>query len=312
MNISPLYLAPCTNRRRPIGDPDPSRWLYPALPTGWKLFSFHFSINWRGDKPVVDGPFLMCRLVEPGQEAISRKEADEELLSSFDNSEEFHYFRELERVSNLYGRNLTAILLPEDPSEQVTDETIFWTISGEAEGDKLAIRSHPVSDLKRAIRGRHGIPTREGGKGLTLGTSKVECYLSTSWDIFPGDVDAVVVDERDCIRHLIEYKKHTIPDKIDNHLAQKYYRKSDPRKYQSLQALTEDINRRPHEEARLTILYYSTRSPSEIRLQEVSLIDDQEIHVSRDSQTQGIKHLADSETSRKIIDWLSGRDVQWR
>ncbi len=276
------------------------------------MYSFHFSINWLRETPTVDGPFLMCRLVEPERQAASKEEDGQELLELFQNSDEVHYFHGLEKVSNLYGRNLTAILLPEGQNEEVTDETIFWTIVGGVEEEKLAIRSHRVSDLKRAIRRRHGVPTREGGKGLTLGTSEVECYLSTTWDIFPGDVDAVIVDEHDCIRHLVEYKKHTITDKIDNHLAQKYYRRSDPRKYQSLQALTEDINLRPPGDVRLTILYYSTRTLAEIRLQEVSDIDDQDIQVNRDSQTQRIEHLADNETSKKVIDWLNGKNVRWR
>ena len=268
-----MRLAPCANRRKPVNDPDPSRWLYPALPTGWKVYSFHFSINWLQETPTVDGPFLMCRLVEPGQKAISNEEAVQELLTLFQNSHEIDYFHGLMNVSNLYERNLTLILLPEDMNKKVTDATIFWTITKDEKED-LAIRNHSVRTLKEAIRRRHGVPTREGGKGMKLGTSAVECYLSTSWDIFPGDADAIIVDESDRIRHLVEYKKHTISDKIDNHLAQKYYQDSDPRKYQSLQALTEDINRQPPGDVRLTIFYYSTRSPAEIRLQEVSHIDD--------------------------------------
>ena len=303
MKISPLRLAPCTDRRKPISDLDPARWIYPALPNGWKLYSFHFSIRWIPRPPTVNGPFLMCRLVELGPGEIPCTAMEQQILTMFTESEHHSYFLGLRSVSACYQRDLEAVLLPESDRLKVTLETYLWKISADI-GGNLHVESLQIKEFQKwtqQLRGQAaGTPKR-----LIYGTSAVECHLATTGNIFPGDMDAVLVDESGRIRNLIEFKKHTQEGPIDNYLVHKYYPNNDKRKYESLQALVHDVNRQQPPEVRLTIFYYTTRTPLEIRLQEISHIDSQKIHLSRDSKTQRIDKFAKDELPVRIINWMN-------
>ena len=252
----------------------------------------------------------MCRLIELEPGEVPGPSKEQEILTAFKTSEHYEYFQGLRSISDYYQQDLEAVLLPEYDVQNVTGESYIWKISSRPEGDLRikSIRLREFQEWLQQIRGeKAGID-----KGLILGTSAVECYLAKAGNIFPGDADAVLVDEYGHIRHLVEFKKHTkAQEKIDDHLAELYYRrrKGDKRKYQSLRALVEAINQKPPGNIHLTIIYYTTRGPKRIRLQEVTDIG-RVIKVGRDSKTRRLDRLTDEEIGEKIIERLNS-DKPW-
>ena len=303
--ISPLRQAKCSDRNDVTRDFNTSRWLLPVLPDGWKIHSFHFFMDWANDPATVTGPFLMTRLVDIPPGDNPNDVTKDNILQAFYESGSDVHFEDLLQVSANCSREIHAVLLPES-GIPVSDRTPFWTVIKNKTG-AFEVLKHDVAQLKKRIRALHRTEASIGGKGLTYGTSTIECFLSLSNDIFPGDVDAVVVDELSHVQHVIEFKRHNISAPIDQHLADRYYPKQDSRKYASLQAFVSEVNVFAKSETQLTIFYYTTREPHQIRLQSVAGIDCTTIHIDHDSGTVGIDGKPDADTATKIARWLVDR-----
>ena len=298
MEISQLRLARCGNRSQVVGGPDPTNWLLPSLPEGWSICSFHYFVNWATNPLAVAGPALLTRLVEfDDGESLGAVDA-ERVLDAFRRSGFGAQYEELRAVCANYDKEAMLVLLPECDGKQITTETPIWTIvHGEPEG--LTIRTHPLAKLKASIKKHSGGPVKLGDKGLTFGTSAIECFLSETDAAYPGDADAVVVDEHGLVRHVIEYKKHTVTGPINEHLAQRYYPDSDGRKYRRLDALVSDFNRAEHTDADLVILYYSTSQP-QVRLQVVGNLGARRIEIMSDTGDLDVDGMSDLEISEMV------------
>lgn len=88
----------------------------------------------------------------------------------------------------------------------------------------------------------------------------MECFLSKTPDIWPGDADLVLVDSNFTPRAIIEFKKDTIGTPISSETLSNYYPSRDPRKYDSFahfrDHFTDDPSTLP-----IIILYYSVKEP---------------------------------------------------
>ena len=289
-----------------MDDPDPERWLTAdMLPAGWAVHSFHFFVDWRHDPPVVGDTFLLTRLVEfkDGEDPLSVTDGD--VLKAFGDAGLPDEFEPLRRVCAKYGKNVVPVLLPECETSALNDTTPFWIVSG---GDQeLTITRSTVSGLKNAIRKYSGGPVRIGEKGLTHGTSAIECLLSLTDAAYPGDADAVVVDRDGHVRYVIEFKKHTLTVPLGKHLAGRYYPAPDGRKYRRLHALVSALERSGHGAVSLVIFYYSTKDPL-IRLQLVGALDRQRMEIDRDSGDVSIEGMSDREVADRVMAWLGIRE----
>ena len=308
MKVSQLRLAKCDNRSIVNQDFDPiTRWILPGLPSGWSLYNFHFIVAWN-EPPTVSGPFLMVRLIDFDYLEEPSCFSEEEIWPTLFDSHTIEEFENLRAVCAQYEQGLAAIFLSERPGVAVTEETLVWAIRPDAEGpfdeSDPELNTYDVKRLRMAIRKYRGGSASIGGKGLTWGTSSIECYMSTTGDIFPGDVDAVLVDSDGTIRHVIELKKHTLPAPLASHLAGKYYPEKDKRKYLSFQAFMAHLNQYTDTNTPFSIFYYSTKQP-EIRIQSVSHIDDDEIHVSGDTDTVSVAKMSDKKITDTICQWLN-------
>ena len=241
----------------------------------------------------------MTRLVYFDQGGVPQKVSEEEILQAFTRSQEHIYFENLGRIASIYKKRLVAVLLPECPTHQIKNNTPCWVISTNENG-KLRTKTLTVTDLRTAIRNNRGGPAGMGTKGLTYGTSAVECFLSKTEDIFPGDVDSIVTDEDNHIRFVIEFKKHTIPDPIAVHLADRYYGSRDKRKYQALNALVTEINSANMVNVPLVILYYRTKNPYGIRLQKVGKLTPLAMETNYDSGDISTQEMTDQEIAQTI------------
>ena len=307
MIVSPLRQALCSDRSRVTDDPDPGRWLAAdTLPAGWAVHGCHFFVDWRHDPPVVGDTFLLTRLVdfEDGEDPLSVTEGN--VLKAFCDAGLPVEFDALGRVCANYGKNLVPVLLPECETSALNDETPFWIVSGGGDR-KLTITRSTMSGLKNAIRKHSGGPIRIGKKGLTYGTSAIECLLSLTDAVYPGDADAVVVDGNGHVRYVIEFKKHTLTAPLGEHLADRYYPVPDGRKYRRLHALASALEGSGHGAVSLVIFYYSTRCPL-IRLQLVGALDMRSMEIVRDSEDVRIEGMNDREVADEVMSWMGIRE----
>lgn len=298
MYIAPLQQALCTDRSKVTNGPDPSNWIVPSLPAGWRLQSFHFFVNWNNTPPTVDDRIWITRLLRFGQWDRLDNINDSDVLQLFCNSFLRQEFESLEQAGALCKFELSAILLPEIPVAEINEATFVWVIFRGEDRNFRCGRAN-VQLLKDSIQRHSGGPVRVGRKGLTYGTSAVECYLSSTDAAFPGDADAVIVDDNNQIRGIVEYKKHTLDAPMNEHLATRYYPTPDGRKYQRLQALATRCGHALSNSIPLIILYYSTKEPV-IRLQEIGTMDVSKMTISRDSGDI----FVDNNTPAKVVDWL--------
>ncbi|MFM5460411.1 hypothetical protein [Aeromonas veronii] len=298
MYIAPLQQALCSDRCQVTNGPEPSDWIVPSLPVGWHLLSFHFFVDWRHTPPAVADRIWITRQLrlDFGETLDSIQNAD--VLEAFRRSVLLQEFEILERAAVACKHKVSVILLPEIPVPEISDDTFIWVIYRGIEG-LFCCAKHNVLQLKFKIQQHSGGPVKVGAKGLRFGTSALECYLSSTDAAFPGDADAVIVDDNDQIRGIVEYKKHTLDVPINQHLATKYYPYPDGRKYQRLQALTTRCRDSLPNPIPLIILYYSTKSPV-IRLQEISTMDASKMTISRDSGDISV----DNNTPATVVGWL--------
>lgn len=298
MVIAPLQQARCTDRCQITGGPEPGNWIVPSLPDGWRLVSFHFFVNWNHTSLMVADRIWMTRQLRLDVGDTLEKMSKDKILAQFYDGGTFEEFAELERIFTPCGQQVSVILLPEIPVGDINDNTPIWAIIRGQNGEPQILK-RSVSYLKECIRHHSGGPVYVGNKGLTYGTSAVECALSRTDAAFPGDADAVIVDDQHRIRFIVEYKKHTLDTPISEHLVTKYYAASDRRKYQRLEALATRYRISQSSHIPLVVLYYSTTKP-EIRLQEITSMDAKNINIGKDSQDWPVN----AHTSAAVVDWL--------
>jgi len=271
----------------------------PSLPIGSSLVSFHFFVNWDKTPPLVSKEVLMTRLVhfEPPE---SHMTTDEQALLGLFLASEVQCFEAIERACGPHGQRVRALLLPEVPISRINDETPVWLVSRNDHGFGLAARS--LKTLKRFIQDESGGAVWVGAKGLTFGTSAVECVLSKSDAAYPGDVDAVACDTQGHIYFIAEYKKHTLDSPIGEHLAEKYYPKPDGRKYRRLDALVSHY-RSSGSHIPFVILYYSTKTPT-VRLQMIGKMSTEKMDVVKDSGDIDIAGWSNAKVATVIAGWI--------
>jgi hypothetical protein len=296
--ISPLRQALCANRTQISYGIDPNIWIVQGLPPRWSLFSFHFFVDWN-QSPIkfVDNIWL-TRLVEFENGESPNSVTTNTLELAFSASQDYAVYQSLKAVFSKYGHKVRVILLPEIPVGQINNNTPCWTIYGED-----VVKKSDLYNLKNAIQRLSGGPVRVGYKGLTYGTSAIECALSNTDAAFPGDVDAIIVDNLGMVRFVIEYKKHTLDDALENHLISKYYPIPDGRKYRRLDALASHYRKFHDNEIPLIIFYYSTRKP-EIRLMKINELREDIVTISKDTGNLNITGMSSHQVGNMVIQWL--------
>ncbi|MCB9044680.1 MAG: hypothetical protein H6550_00945 [Chitinophagales bacterium] len=112
-----------------------------------------------------------------------------------------------------------------------------------------------LTDLQNKIREYSGGPVTIGRKGLMYGTSLLECLLSKTDSLYPGDVDIVIFNtESLAVENVIEFKKHNLSTPIENQKLSNYYPSPDGRKYNRLAILNNFIG----PAKKFICLYYPT------------------------------------------------------
>jgi hypothetical protein len=82
--------------------------------------------------------------------------------------------------------------------------------------------------------------------------------LSKTSNIYPGDCDALVFYKGEP-RFILEFKKHTLDQPIENFTVDRYFKNQDQLKYLSLQTLSLGLRSSVESEIPILIYYFATK-----------------------------------------------------
>ena len=277
-------LARCDDRTRqarthPNGEPE--EWLADTYlePSGFAGVTFDFFVNWNASlipnelwiKRIVDGAFTPWPITHGGDIPGAIYQCDEE-----------QKVRQLCRFADRYNFTCHYFLFKESHYWGIRPEPIIETLF-DGNGTVVRIRRVELPNLINKIKQLRGGPVSFGPKGLTYGATLLECHLSKTDALWPGDADLVLVDSVFTPRAIVEFKKDTIGTPIPSETLSKYYPRPDFRKYNSFAHLrdhcTDDPSTLP-----IIILYYSVKAPL-----------DQQVKLERIEGTAGNLRAANSE-----------------
>lgn len=313
MNIEMLrkpISALCTDRNIPApthrssGEPD--KWLADTYLEPHELvgLTFDFFVNWR--TRTTSNRLWIKRIVEPSFTPWP--------VVSHDISKAIYQCDGEKKVKQLcefaarHGMSCHYFLFKESHDWENSPAPIVAVSFG---GDGLVtdVREVELSTLKSRIQRWAGGPVSVGAKGLTVGSSTLECYLAN--DIkhegvaWPGDADLVLVDSNFTPHAIIEFKKHTpsarfsFPDqKLSN-----YYRRGnrwsqDGRKYNRLAMLRDYL--RGNSPLSIIVVYFPT--PTSINQVQLECVEgaDQEL-ITTKSEFVPLPEASDSQSCKDFV-----------
>ncbi len=240
--LSKLFLAKCTDRSQlPKTHPSgvsPDDWYHNDLLIQNNLFgiSFDFFINWSALPATFTPTIWIKRVVKNGiiYSDVS-KNIDEVLLTEFGSQ----YLNRLLDFSFQYQLAVQFLLFNDQLDWNNTASTLLLVTAkkNEIKQHSFLTQEINISTLRNLIQQHSGGKVKVGAKGLTFGTSCLECFLSKTESLYPGDVDLLLLNDYNFPIAILEFKKHTLDTSIDNQQLSTYYPTPDARKYDRLAIL---------------------------------------------------------------------------
>lgn len=274
MNFIEPILALCSNRavlakENPVL-PGPQSILSNDLLSAQNLFgvSFDYFIDWTTNQ--LNRDFWLKCPIETTDQVDWSNLSDEAIAGSLRSHQKF---RDLVDFSLANSCSATAIIFDDRQQWSSKPSTIIYAHWPKNPDSKkgLDISRVGLPEIEEMIKIRSGGPIAIGRKGLIYGTSALECHLSRTDALWPGDADLLIC-EKSTMRPmaLIEYKKHTASSTIQfqEQRLSNYYPRPDGRKYDRLALLSEQIasDRR----IKIFTLYYSTiESELSVKIEEI-------------------------------------------
>lgn len=248
--LSKPVLAKCDDRsqlakqNRRYGEPD--QWMASANLASLRLssVSFDFFIDWSATPLKVGNSLWIKRISATSVESLGPGDVLRGALACQDD------LAALEQFATRYGFVPLYMIFEEDVDWRNAPAPI---LPAKLEGGAFRTGGCVTLDeVMTVIRKRSGGPVRVGNKGLIYGTSSLECHLSRTDALWPGDADCVLwsPDEQRAVA-LLEFKKHNLDTPLADEGIHKYMAK-DRRKWERLGLLRDRI------EAPLFCIYYST------------------------------------------------------
>lgn len=300
VRVTPLFQAKCDNRNV-VTSPgvDPMHWIEKALASNMKSVSFHFFMNWNAKPVEVAGPLWLTSLVTASSPDEVSGASDDDVLAAFHQTGSGDRLRELAVLATRLSTSATGVLLAEMNTQHLSDKSPVWLVTlNDESGQKYDIERITLAGLSQRIERIRGGPAALGSKGLIYGTSAMECWLSKTQNLFPGDCDCLII-KAGCPAALLEMKKHTLPVPISENLVSRYYPRPDGRKYNSLFALKRRIEQAFGNELPLAVVYYATRFPA-FRVQLLELAESS-LKTIQDSGDQDCRDLDEQVIGKHIL-----------
>lgn len=269
MLLKPI-LAKCNNRTSmPQSHPTsgtPEEWFSNEILLPFDLYgiSFDFFVDWRKNqltpiiwiKRILNPEFTYTNVVEHLEEAIV-KEFGQDFLTR------------LISFANIYKFQVQFIIFRDDFDWiKETSEILIVTLSTNKDNVFLYSSSIvSIEQFKELIQKYSGGPIQVGTKGLIYGTSRLECYLSGTDSLYPGDVDLVILNIENLPGGIIELKKHTLFTLISDQKLSNYYPTPDGRKYNRLSILKDYLSTGKNQVPFFVVYYPTNASFTEGRLE---------------------------------------------
>lgn len=262
MLVRPI-LARCSDRtQHPQHHPtsgSPEDWLREEHLVERKFFglSFDFFVNWTS-KPIILTPTIWIKRILG--EKYSYQNVIDDLEPSIRAEFNDDYLDRLTSFAHKHSLIVKIIIFRDDNNwADAASELLIISIKQEHAGHIEFNHSLlSISDFKYEIQANSGGPIQVGAKGLIYGTSRLECHLSTTSSLYPGDVDLILIDEQNKVRAILEFKKHTKLGPISGQKLSNYYAAVDRRKYDRIAILRDyldtDVSGIP-----IIIIYYPTQ-----------------------------------------------------
>lgn len=259
MLIKPV-LAKCGDRtilpKMAAANASPEEWFCNTFLVTKGLFglSFDFFINWSTN--AVTPVIWVKRIIHPNT-------AYSEIISDISNilEKEFtlDYLIRLHDFSKKNGLTPQLILFHDNQNWNDNQSKIIIVDIYKANN---ALQFNPaittINNFQQKIKVYSGGPVSIGSKGLFYGTSSLECFLSKTNSLYPGDVDMLLLDADNNVLAMLEYKKHNLPSPITEERLSKYYPAKDARKYNRLAILKDYLSVFKKEEIPMLNVYYPT------------------------------------------------------
>ncbi|WP_224999398.1 hypothetical protein [Cesiribacter sp. SM1] len=257
-------LARCGQRtQQPAVHPrsgQPTEWFSPELlaKKGYKGLTFDFFVQWNTVPPALT-PLIWVKKILKASHSYAQllNKLPEFLLSELGAP----YLQLYTDFAQAFGMELQVLIFRDDHDWASTGSTLLLCTL-ENVGGEISISGSEISIglLQDLIRMHSGGKVKIGQKGLFWGTSNLECYLSATDSLYPGDVDMLLLDERRKPAAIIEFKKHNLLSPISEQKLENYYPYPDGRKYNRLAVLQQYLARRSGEQhIPFIIIYYPTK-----------------------------------------------------
>lgn len=256
-------LAKCSDRALlPKSHPttgSPEIWLSNSILVKNQLFgiSFDFFVDWSNNPPVLMPTIWIKRI-------LLNNHSYQDIINDIENVIQKEFTEEyLERLTSFSIRYKLSVQLVifQDDYDWSNEESNILLVTLERNDPKKIDYKHSlytIANFKKEIQTNSGGPVQVGAKGLIYGTSRLECYLSTTTSAYPGDVDLILLDSQNDVKAILEFKKHTLAGPITGQKLSNYYNGPDKRKYDRIAILRDhfdpDLTKIP-----IIIVYYPTQ-----------------------------------------------------
>ncbi len=221
---------------------------------GLKAVSFDFFIDWR--TRAVSNEIWIKRIISANTQKRNVKMRF--IQEQLDRLEGEEFRKNLVYFACRYGLT-PQLLLWRESDDWNNEPNKILKLSFDDKANLSGYQLLDLKQLKTEIKCLSGGPIQLGSKGLFYGTSSLECYLSNTDALWPGDVDQIWINESHDPVMILEFKKHTLFSPIDEQTLSNYYPRPDKRKYDRLVLLQKYLQRIKKEKIPLVNLYFSTR-----------------------------------------------------
>ncbi|MDX4049122.1 hypothetical protein Q6A89_07860 [Aliarcobacter skirrowii] len=258
-------LAKCINRNEAPKKNEktghPEDWFSDELllKYGLKGYNVDFFINWNNYN--ISNEIWIKGILVKDKSLSNSIENINDLKSEIDRLWGLDFIKSL---SNFFlSLGYVYLILFDDNSDWKNSENILYKVKIKNDGHgnfSLKKTSITLDCLKNDIRNLSGGVIEIGSKGLFYGTSSLECTLSTTDALYPGDADMILVDDNNTPVAILEFKKHTKDSPIRNQKLSNYYPRPDKRKYDRLFLLQNELSAIKNKRIPLLVIYYPTKN----------------------------------------------------
>lgn len=214
---------------------DPSEWFSNEKLSEYQLssISFDFFVDWSKNPPIITPIFWIKKiLTDKFSYADFLNDLHNNIEKSFTNTE-LSIFKS---ILTIYKCKIQLVIFNDEQDWKNSNSQIILVDIKTTHENNLKYSSSiiKIKDLMNLIKTYSGGEVKIGGKGLIYGTSKLECILSKTDSLYPGDIDCLLFDEHLNPMAIVEYKKHNLDEDISSQSLTRYYPNPDGRKYDRL------------------------------------------------------------------------------